>query len=294
MADFAPAKACVLDNMRAVTCTDIADIEANLNTWDDVFGYLVGCIGMFECDPDYLYRLLSCGDIDELNARGIYFNQELADAIVNPQFVAFCKVDEVVFNDGLDHEDVVIFKTDLVKLDINMEGIGTPTHIHVLHISGGSQIKLITNSDTTSLSIDYLRVAGCKSFISRVFNSMEVVINQINTINGGFYGGSTCIDTTTTPCTDEVKILAAQNITTSSIDLKWEIPDGSIGLELRYRKINEPDWTEVNSDILGHYTPDGFTFINLDKDTYYDFHVVNICTGGFKSTGALIRDKTHR
>lgn len=278
--------------MKAVTCTDVDDVDANLNGWDDVLAYLVGCIGMFECDLEYLRRLLTCGDITELNARGIYFGQTIS-TINNPSFVAFCTTDEVLFDDGNDYEDVVIFATNLIKLTLS-SSISTTNHIHALHISGGSIIKLLQCGDSSPLSIDYLRVAGCKSFISRVEATKDIYIGEVNKISGGFLGDPVCLDTTATPCTDEVTSLSTQNITMSSIDLVYVPPAGSIKLIVQYRKLNEPVWLEVNSDSQGHFTATGFTFTNLDRDTYYDFRVKSICTGGYPSAGVTIQDKTHR
>lgn len=296
MADFSTAKACVLENMRAYGCTDVDAVDANLNSYDDVFAFLVGCIRNFECDPEYLRRLLTCGDITELNAQGIYFEQDFSGTTLeNARFIAFCTgVDTLLYNDGQEHEDVVVFATNANKIDLVMSSLSVETHIHMLHISGGSQVQLITNSDSSNLSIDILRVPGCKAIFSRVEGSYIVQILQANVFGGGYFGGTVCIDNTAEPCTDEVSTLTTQNVTINSIDLLWGTPGDSIAILVYYRKLNEPVWKQVDSDNEGYFTKSGFTFIGLEKDQYYEFKVVNVCSGGFQSPGVTIKDKTHR
>lgn len=284
---FADEKLACLDLVKAFNCDRVQWVDANLNSYDDVLPVFLANLPKMECYPDYMYSLIACFDIVELNSRGIYYNDPALGSVTDATLIIKCSATDVTVTvpSGDILPEFVVAGASVIDL-LEITGGGS---VGSTSVSTGAQVKLLKT--TGSSWIDSVRVSGCRTCIS----SLKTIdassdIRSVYPFGGGYFGGYNCAAPTGT-CADDVTTLASSKITSNSITITWVNPVNTINTLVYYRLNNTPSWllgTQVNGDgVVGAYAVDGvgFIFRGLKMDTYYDFKVVNICSNGHSSPG---------
>lgn len=291
---FIDEKNACLDLVKAFNCDRVQWIDVNLNSYDDVLPVFLANLPKLECYPEYMYSLVACFDITELNTRGIYYNDPALGAVGDAKLIVKCVATTVTVTvaSGSVLPEFVVAGASTVD-EVIVTGGGS---VGALSVSTGAILKYLNTA--ASSWIEVVRISGCKSFISKL-NTIDggASVNRLYPFGGGYFGGYNCFAPTGT-CADDVTTLAVANVTSNSLTLTWVDPVNTINSLIYYRLNNSATWllgTAVNGDgVIGQYAVDnvGFVFRGLQPDTYYDFKVVNICSNGHPSPGAEITQLT--
>jgi hypothetical protein len=291
---FIDDKNACLALISAFNCDRVAYIDATLNSYDDVLPVFLANVPKLECYPLYMYSLLACFDIIELNNRGIYFNDPALGAVGDATLIVKCVATTVTVTvaPGVAMDEFVVAGDSVVD-ELIVTGGGS---INSVSSSGGAQIKYL---NTTGGSwVNNVRIAACRTFVSSV-NSINgsADVRNIFTLRGGLFGGFNCFAPTGV-CTDEITLLTAVNVTSHSVIITWTNPVNTIRNIVYYKLTSSWEWLVVSptnlDNVAGRYLQSalGFAFIGLQPNTYYDFKVVNVCANGHPSPGLKITQLT--
>lgn len=291
---FIDDKNACLALISAFNCNRVAYIDATLNSYDDVLPVFLANLPKLECYPEYMYSLIACFDIIELNNRGIYYNDPALGAVGDATLIVKCVATTVTVTvaPGATVEEFVVAGASVVD-ELIVTGGGS---VGSLSSSAGAQIKYLNTTGGSWVS--NVRISACRTFVSSI-NSVNGLadVRIVYTPGGGFFGGFNCFAPTGV-CTDEITLLVAANVTNNSVVLTWTNPVNTINNIIYYRLKGAAIWriaSPANADnVTGRYLQAtlGFIFRGLLPDTYYDFKVVNVCGNGHASAGLEITQLT--
>lgn len=232
----------------------------------------------------YLKQCMDIFDDTELQNAGIYYNKSTITPsgpvlIINSTDVT---VNVLTSTPGL----TILGGSSINKITTNQYALMTN-----LYIGAGSKVTIIDATAEWSF-ISLVMVDFQKNSIAtlqRVIVGSN--IGQVRVTPGANYGGIGYDNTGT--CANPVTNMASSNITNNSITITWETPAAVyIGLNIRFKKSDEPTWTTATTQ-NGDFTGDvGFVFRGLDADTNYDFSVIVTCANGGLSDSANKTEKT--
>lgn len=175
-----------------------------------------------------------------------------------------------------------------------------------LCLLGGTAIKRIQLSPNVNLqnlyigpgvTVDVLDASASGAFVSNIWlpfanntaSSLNSVvygsgIGNVQIEEGSFYGGQDQNDPQLA-CAKAVTDLLASNITHNSIDVTWTpAASGWLFLTLSYKKASSSVWIAAGEAIGGYSitsgAPTGYTFRELESDTWYNFKVAVRCNNG--------------
>lgn len=287
----------VTNEYAALRCADL------VNNYEDIpigLGYVLNPI---EANPAYLNELLNCfPDVRELNAVGIYYNQDNAD-IQNVTYSGiniFCNCNlsggiSVGFMDSPPASPPVtsVASIWLANTTSVTQGITVNSGfvLNILYMGSGSSVDVLDSSASGSAvaTLTLMNVKTNPSSLSQIKTGSNIGRVEIQT--GAIFGGIG-FDAPDSSCAQPVTNLAVGNVTHNTVPLTWTNPSTYLFINIYYRKQQAPNWipaTDKDGDFVGQT---GYTFRTLLPDTNYEFSVVVTCKNGGLSPREIVTAQT--
>jgi hypothetical protein len=162
--------------------------------------------------------------------------------------------------------DYFRFTTDqTATINITMSNLAGDYDVRLLN-SGGTQIGISENANTTAESITYNNAAASTYYVHVYGWNGAMSTTQCYLLNISISGAQGCGTPTG---------LGAANITSNSAQLTWNAMQGATSYDVQWRQVGAPGWTNING-VVGTST----TLSGLTTATNYEFRVRANCSAG--------------
>jgi hypothetical protein len=251
------------------------------NTYDDVIIAIGRQLSLYSGSNAYLIECMAT--LNDTDLKNVFiFNMKIDDPSSGPSNP------RLICNSTF---------TGTINITSNSDGLV------ILGNSSVSRVQLAANVNLANLylgpgcTVDVLDASASGAFVSNIWLTfMNNTASSLNSVvfgsgigavhidEGAYYGGQDPNDPQL-PCAKAVTGLAASDITNNSVALSWTpAADGWLFLNLYYKKKDSSVWIQAGEAIGGYFVtsgaPTGYTFGNLDPDTWYDFRVSVRCNNG--------------
>lgn len=274
--------------VNAVDAFEAQRLVSVLNNYEDIPTAIARQLNVFAANPKYLQEAMAVFTNSALVTAKIYNGQSSAIGTVSdPKLVVGSQL-----TSGMNITANNIGFAVLGNSNVSNITVSANKSLNNLYIGPGSTVDIL-DSTATGAFVTGIQIKNFKNSIGSL-NAIKQgsTIGNVIVDDGAYYGGYSSVDTQAT-CAIPVTALAANAITTNSIELDWTNPaNGFIFATVYFRRKGNATWlkaTEVNGDFLGD---NGFIFRDLEDNTYYDFKVVVTCNNGGESTPTTLSSKT--
>lgn len=285
----APDKAAFIALVNVRNAQEALRLQTVLVNYEDVPTAIGRQLEVFAQNPQYLFEVMATlSNAAALITAGVYNSLATYNSNVNNPVLII----STSFSSGI---TVTVDSPGIMVLGnsaISKVTVATTKRLDNLYIGPGAVVGQLDSTATDAFATR-IHIKNYKNVIGKLLSiKYGSHIGNVLVDPGAFFGGTSAINPLAA-CAIPATSLAANAITTNSIQLDWVNPGGAyLFVTLFYKLKGAAVWieaTEADGDFLG---TNGFIFRDLADNTYYEFKVEITCNNGGVSAPVTLTSKT--